>query len=96
MQIDIKVDGDTATICVKGRLNTATAPEFDAAVAKKITRSMKTVVDMSELEFISSAGIRSIMRLRMTVGTANLRLIHATGLVREVFEISGITEILED
>lgn len=54
------------------------------------------IVDFDKLEFLSSAGIRSLMALRAVVGADHLKVINARGLVREVFVISGITSLLGD
>ncbi len=96
MDIRIDKDGDTVVLKVEGKLNTTTAPEFNRFVQENIKGPCDLIVDFGKLEFISSAGIRSIMALRSVVGADRIKVNNTSGLVREVFEISGITAILGD
>ena len=96
MDVRIEKDGDTVILKVEGKLNTTTAPEFNKFVQENIKGPCKLIVDFGKLEFLSSAGIRSLMALRSVVGPENIKVNNTSGLVREVFEISGITAILGD
>lgn len=96
MDIQTIRDGDKIIFRVKGKLNTITAPDFNKIVTGSIVNVQDVIVDLADLDFISSAGIRSLMKLRSSVGPNNLHIINAQGLVREVFEISGIVVLLED
>lgn len=96
--MDLKIsnaDG-TVAIAVSGKLNTTTAPQFNAEIEKALDGAKSMVLDLKDLEFISSAGIRSIMIVRSRIGGDNVHIINAAGLVREVFEVSGISSILEN
>ncbi len=96
MDIQMIGNGGAVTLKVKGKLNTTTAADFNKYVGENIKPPCKVTVDFGELDFMTSAGIRSLMTLRSIVGADNIKVINATGLVREVFEISGITAILGD
>ena len=50
------------------------------------------VVDLSGLEYISSAGVRSLLRLERMLGAGTLHLEGATGIVRDVLETTGILQ----
>lgn len=80
---------------VSGRLDTNTAPDFDKAVSDGIEGVRKVIVDMSELEYISSAGLRVLLSLHKKVsanGTLVIR--NANEIVSEVFEVTGFADIL--
>lgn len=96
--MDLKITGSdgAVTISVKGKLNTTTAPQFNSETEKALDGAKSAIIDLNDLEFISSAGIRSIMTIRSRMGGENVRIINANGLVREVFEVSGISAILEN
>lgn len=96
--MDLKItDSDgVVTIAVKGKLNTTTAPQFNSETDRVLEGAKSAIIDLKDLEFISSAGIRSIMTIRSRMGGGNVRIINACGLVREVFEVSGISAILEN
>lgn len=96
--MDLKIsnaDG-AVTVTVVGKLNTTTAPQFNAETDKALAGAKSITLDLKDLEFISSAGIRSIMTIRSRIGGDNMHIINAGGLVKEVFEVSGISAILEN
>lgn len=80
---------------LSGRLDTATAPDFDKAVSQDIAGFKKVIVDMSDLEYISSAGLRVLLALHKKVSAAGTLVIrNANDLVSEVFEVTGFVDIL--
>lgn len=96
MDVKITGDGKAVVITVSGRLNTTTAPDFNAIVEGPVGKADDITLDLRDLDFISSAGIRSIMTIRSKKGAGNVHIVNAAGLVREVFEVSGISAILEN
>ncbi|HZX89523.1 MAG TPA: STAS domain-containing protein [Rudaea sp.] len=75
-----------------GKLDAVTCPEFDRAldeVLKQVPRGGTLVIDLVDLEYISSAGLRSLFRARKTMRTNGgfSLLVHAQPQVRKVFEI---------
>lgn len=83
-------------IRVKGRMDAITAPEFDQACAKLISEgTTKLVVDLREMDYISSAGLRSILSAGKSVRAqgGQLLLCNLQGMVKEIFEISGFLSI---
>ncbi len=83
---------DVVVVSVNGRLDPLTGPQFEQFVNDLIQKGhLKYVADLGGLEYISSAGLRSILsmakKLRPMGGAivfANLR-----GMARDVFDISG-------
>ncbi len=96
MDMRIENVGGAVVLKVAGKLNTTTAPEFNKFVQENVKGPCDMTVDFAKLEFLSSAGIRSLMVLRSIVGADRIKIINAHGLVREVFEISRLTAILGD
>jgi anti-anti-sigma factor len=83
-------------IQVTGRMDAVTAPDFDAACGAWIDQGeTRLVVDLTALEYISSAGLRSFLvvgkRLKGCGGT--LALSGLDGMVREVFDLSGFAAL---
>lgn len=98
MSFSIDVEGRTIRPC--GDLDLATAPRFDE-VASLLTRDPgDIVVEMDEVTFIDSSGIRSIFDLARTLGNRGrvvvhrpqpqarrvLDLVHAGAVVEVAFE----------
>lgn len=81
-------DGDK-TVVISGRLDSATAERFGSQVTSRCSGPI--TVDMTDLKYISSAGIRSLLLINKT---CPVTIKGASGLVAEVLEISGIYKIL--
>jgi len=95
----IKSGKENNALIVKiiGRMDAVTAPEFEKALGAWIDESEKYfVVDLSSLEYISSAGLRSILIIAKKLKSLNGKIILAAmgESVNEVFEISGFNSII--
>ncbi|ACL17234.1 STAS domain-containing protein [Methanosphaerula palustris] len=83
-------------IRVDGRLDTLTAPEFDAAGDRWISGG-RQVLDLSGLVYISSAGLRSLLlaqRRQQSLG-GTLVLAAPGGLVEEVLSVAGFDTLFD-
>lgn len=85
---------ESAVVAVSGRLDAMTAPEFERGCADY--SAGRLVLDLSDLEYISSAGLRSILTLakRLKASGGTLALCGLNGLVQEVFTVSGFDNFL--
>lgn len=78
---------------LKGRLDALTAPDFEQKCLKWLDAGeLCFAVDLGELEYISSAGIRSILFVAKQLKTRDgrLALSRISGMVEKVFNITGI------
>lgn len=88
---------DTGTVVqVTGRMDAGTAPEFEKECIAVVDAGEKlVVVDLAGLEYISSAGLRSILasakKIKGTGGT--MKFSGLSGMVEEVFQVSGFTSM---
>ncbi len=96
MQINQKQVGDELVISLEGRLDTTTAPSFEAVI-NTISDSVKNlVIDMHNVEYVSSAGLRVLLAIQKkmnNVGTLKLTGVNET--VMEVFQMTGFSDILK-
>ncbi len=86
-----------SVLAVKGRLDTQTVERFSAQCTTWIDASRANVVlDLSGLEYVSSAGLSSILGVAKRVQARGGRFTVAglKGLVKEVFAISGFETVL--
>lgn len=78
---------------VSGRMDAITAPDFETECVQVIDSGEKViVVDLSGLDYISSAGLRSILasaKKSKATGTT-LHFSGLSGMVEEVFQVSGL------
>jgi len=73
---------------IKGKIDSSNAPEFE----KELMAALPTEIDASGLEYISSAGLRVLLRLTKTVG--ELTVCNVSSEVYEIFDVTGFTSIL--
>ena len=95
MELTKTLDGTKATIAVSGKLSVATAPDLEAAVQELATSTVDFDIDLTELEYISSAGLRvlvSTQKLSAQRGGV-MRLLNPTEDVMEVFEMTGLSDV---
>ena len=95
MNITTKKENTTLTVALEGRLDTTTAPELDVFAEKELEDTQELVLDFADLEYISSAGLRVLLKLQKVMNKkGSMKLIHVGEVVKEVFEITGFTDIL--
>ncbi|MBC8420467.1 MAG: STAS domain-containing protein [Pseudomonadota bacterium] len=88
---------DCLIVTVEGRMDAVTAPEFERCLKEWIDEGETLfIVDFGGLDYISSAGLRSILTiaksLKLKKGQIALSALRST--VKEVFEISGFSTII--
>ena len=96
MEIEETRNGNEVTLKLIGRLDTQTAPQLSEKVQSDDGDVERLVLDMSGLEYISSAGLRVILSLDKQM--SKRRGMMVTGVsdtVMEVLEATGFTDILE-
>lgn len=85
-----KSDGGKCKIELKGRLDTNTAAEFDEKISTLDHQEFPIqVVDLAGLDYVSSAGVRSLFKARKAAHEASgqLLLVNPQPQVKKVFDI---------
>ena len=97
MTINVERDYELVTFAITGRLDTTTAPNLETTVQERYDDIKELVFDMSEVEYISSAGIRVLLGAykKMISNNGVMRVEKANDMVREVFEMTGLSQMLE-
>ena len=95
MEIKSEKQGSAFVVAVRGRMDRVSALEFDRAFTGWLQGGESLfVVDMEGLEYISSAGLRSLLAANQQLqGRGQIRLCNVNGLVREVFAVSGFESL---
>ena len=73
---------------IKGNIDSTNAPEFE----KELMAALPTEIDAAELEYISSAGLRVLLKLSKAVGEVTLN--NVSPEVYEILDVTGFTSIL--
>lgn len=94
LKLEKNID-DAATLTLTGRLDTSTAPELEAELDSLLDNTTNLVFDMRGLEYISSAGLRIILKAQKAMNRkGSMKLIHVPEAVMEVFDITGFVDFL--
>ena len=95
MTIEKTITNASASLKIVGRLDTSTAPELEAAIDGCVAGIKELVLDCSELEYVSSAGLRVILKAQKLMNAqGNMKLTHVNETIMEVFDITGFADIL--
>lgn len=94
MKIEKNLDNVTFVIELEGRLDTMTAPELESALGD-LNGVKELVIDMKNLEYISSAGLRVILKAQKIMNEkGSMKLKNVGESIMEVFEITGFSDFL--
>ena len=96
MNITLINRGAEGELVLEGRLDANSAPEAEEIFKQMIERFDNVVLNMKQLEYISSAGLRVIKIIHMGMKKKNgeLKLINVQKMVMEVFEMVGFAGLL--
>lgn len=95
MTINKNLRGKTLTLQIVGRLETSTAPELEETIDASLSGVEELIMDMGELEYVSSAGLRVILKAQKAMNAqGSMKIIHVNETIMEVFDITGFVDIL--
>lgn len=94
MDISYRIDKDLLYISVEGRIDASNAPKAEEKIfeIKNANSGKHIVLDADKLEYISSAGLRVILKLRKE--DTQLAIINVAPDVYEVFDMTGFTDMV--
>lgn len=96
MEITRKLAADRLELVVSGRIDTITSPEFQKAAVPLPDGVRSVDIDLADVEYVSSAGLRAFAVLALAVkeagGALTLKNIQAD--VKTVFDMTGISGML--
>ncbi len=98
MSLSREKNGDVFVVSAAGQINSANAADMERQVLQWVEEGeRKWVLDMSGVEYISSAGLRVVLLLakRLKQNSGHLVLCSLQPHVLEVFDISGFLSILD-
>lgn len=95
MTIEKSINGTNASLKIIGRLDTITAPQLEYVIINEFAAAETLVMDMEALEYVSSAGLRVILKAQKRLSAkGGMKLVNVNDTVMEVFEITGFLDIL--
>ena len=96
MNITKTLNGDQLTIALEGRLDTGTAPELEQALKDSLDQVKTLTIDMANLEYISSAGLRTLLGAKKALYNKGVvKIVNPNEIVKEVFTVTGFDNIFD-
>lgn len=94
MNIIVELLNNVANLKVEGRLDTITAPDLDKRINELDVKEI--VLDLENLEYISSAGLRVLLSTHKKFVKLNgMKVTNVKSEVMEIFEMTGFADILD-
>ena len=95
MTIDKKREGEEFTLKVSGRMDTMTSPEVEKVLKSELADAKTLVFDFSDLEYISSAGLRVLLSAQKVMSRQGKMVVrNVNDTVMDVFTVTGFSDIL--
>lgn len=98
MQVTVVSEPPDARVAVSGRIDTSTVREFESAVEGLLAVAASLAIDCSELEYLSSAGLRALLvahKRLVSGGGRALVLEHVSPAVADVLTLTGFSGIFD-
>lgn len=98
MKTTITTENGKSTICIEGRMDTVTAPDFLKDIEPLMNLEKPDIeMDCRKLEYISSSGLRALLSLQKSVSANGGKLVLSgvAPAINEVFKITGFTSIFK-
>ena len=95
MTIEKTLNASELTVKVGGRLDTTTAPELETTIKENIADVTKLILDFSELDYLSSAGLRVLLQAQKTMNKQGEMIVkNINETIQEIFEVTGFSDVL--
>ena len=97
MNITKTYNGQELTVKVESRIDTVTAPDFENEINDEMGKFDSLIVDFSDLEYISSAGLRVLIATQKKLNPENIPMTikNVNDTISEIFRMSGFDKILK-
>ena len=95
MEIRKVSEGSAMTLYISGRLDAVTALELDKEISPELNPVTDLTVDLADLEYISSAGLRLLLKIQKRMDKQGaMRIRNIREGVREVLDMTGFSDFL--
>ena len=84
-------------IIVKDRIDTISAPDFENEINDELGKFDSLIIDFTDLEYISSAGLRVLIATQKKLEPENIQMTikNVNDTISEIFRMSGFDKILK-
>lgn len=96
MEVGLTKIEEVSVLTIKGRVDASNTSKLENVCNKLLSqKESKVLIDGTSIDFISSAGLRVLLKLAKEVKkySGNLAIAHINDYVQQIFKISGFTEL---
>ena len=97
MNIKKEYNKKELTLSVEGRIDTLTSQDLEKEIAAEMGNFDSLIIDFTNLEYISSAGLRVLIATQKKLKATDVPLVirNVNDIVGEIFRMSGFDKILK-
>ena len=95
METTMNRDGNKLSVAIAGRLDTLSSPDFEKEMEPALEGVTELVIDLKDLDYISSAGLRVLLGLAQVMEDQGKMVVtNPNDAVMDVFSVTGFDDIL--
>ena len=97
LNVEKKLEDGALLIALEGELDTLSSPDFEDMLEPLLAQAQSVTMDFEKLEYISSAGLRVLLAAEQALeekGAEKVRVVNMNSTIRNIFEITGFTDVL--
>ena len=95
MNITNQREGNQLNVALEGKLDTASAPQFETLIKEELSGVDLLVLDLAKLKYTSSAGLRTIVLAQKTMNKQGKMILKNVGEdIMDVFDMTGLLDLL--
>ena len=97
MTIDEHKEGDSLVLVLNGKVDVHSSDELTNVILRSFQKTNSLVIDMKDVPYVSSAGLRAFMlgqKTAMTKG-AEFSLINVQDELKSIFHMTGFDKLLK-
>jgi anti-sigma B factor antagonist len=96
LRCEVETKPDVTVLTVSGEIDMDTAADLTEAMTRALTHSKHLVVDLADVSFIDSTGLRSLVDIHIEASRTDreVKLAVGNGQARRPIEISGLNQVL--
>ncbi len=95
MNVKKTKEASKLVIALEGKFDAISAPQFEEEISNDLNSITELYIDMQAVEYISSAGLRTLLYLQQTMQEKGRMVIrNVPEIVSSVFEVTGFDEII--
>lgn len=95
MNIINQREGNQLNVALEGKLDTASAPQFETFIKEELSGVDLLVLDLAKLKYTSSAGLRTIVLAQKTMNKQGKMILkNVCEDIMDVFDMTGLLDLL--